>query len=159
MPDFRVTLSSKWQILTTSNTIFRNDVPSEPCFRETLPTVCRIYSFSVIAVAAAETLNSSPAGVSDGCERRAFRNTEDLVHSLGSNVSVILKETFDVVELVWTGNANEPQILDTFLDVLSPVSSWLWRCSVQGRLTGVSSLLPLLSVACCKMSPLSAPSV
>lgn len=81
-----------------------------------------IYSFSIIAVGAAETLPSSTADFEDCCERRAFRNTKDLVHSLGADVSVILKvlkETFDVVELVWTGNTDEPQVLDTFLDVLT----------------------------------------
>lgn len=78
----------------------------------------RIYSFSIVAVGAAETLPSSTADFEDCCERRAFRSTEDLVHSLGADVSVILKETFAVVELVWTANTDTPQDLDTFLDVL-----------------------------------------
>lgn len=75
---------------------------SEPCFRKTFPAVCAglipIPSLVIIALVAAGTLNSSAANFSTAVKGVLSGTLRTLYGSRGSDVSVILKDTFDLWE-------------------------------------------------------------
>merc|ERR1719402_699148 len=72
---------------------------SEPCFRNTLPAVCwgliPMPSSVMMALVAGGTLNSSAANLRTAVKGVASGTDNTLKGSLGSEVRVILKVTFD----------------------------------------------------------------
>lgn len=75
---------------------------SEPCFRKTFPAVCAgfipIPSLVIIALVAAGTLNSSAANFNTAVNGVLSGTLRTLYGNRGSDVSVILKDTFDLRE-------------------------------------------------------------